>query len=174
MIPHYRKISSDKPNYIFRGISTRFGTRSFTRSHIDSVLPSSSVFPTGLTAAFILEDHTKTNGCTVVVPKSHRSDRFADRNIITDLVPGGKFRRHDYLGYPVVARNLPILTSGVVYHFLAFTSWHLKQPFQHCETIPNYIYQNSQMRKKHYWLFAQFLLEKRLKLNRMENSVMMY
>ncbi len=142
--PYYRKIPSDKPNYIFRGIRTLDSVPEALPLHIDSILPSSSVFPTGLTAAFILEDHTKANGCTVVVPKSHRSDRFADRSIITDLVPleanSGDMiiwdtrLWHGTLANPNKRSRLSLLCT--------FTSWHLKQPFQHCETIPNYIYQD--------------------------------
>lgn len=141
--PFYRNIPKDKPNYIFRGIRTRDAVAKGLPLHIDSVLPSSSTYPTGIVSSFILEDHDQNNGCTLVVPKTHRSDMFADRGAASqaipieakagDIVVWDSRLWHGTEDNPQRNSRLSLLCT--------FTSWHLKQPFRHCETLPNHMYQ---------------------------------
>lgn len=140
--PYYRNIPEGKPNYIFRGIRTREASEKGLPLHIDSVMPSSSIYPTSIVTSTILEDHTEANGATLIVSKSHRSDKFADRNskdaipIIAnagDIVLWDSRLWHGSMDNPDRNSRFAILCG--------FSRWHIKQPFRHTETLPNHIYQ---------------------------------
>lgn len=140
--PFYRNIPKDKPNYVFRGIRALDSVAKGLPLHIDSVLPSSSRYPTGMVSSFILEDHDRNNGCTLVVPKTHRSDTFADRSPSDrtvaieakagDIVVWDTRLWHGTEDNPQGNSRLSLLCT--------FTSWHLKQPLRHYDTLPNQIY----------------------------------
>ena len=140
--PYYRGVPSGEPNYIFRGIRVRDAVSDGLPLHIDSVLPSSSRHPTGIVSAFILEDHERSNGCTLVVPGTHRSDEFADRSAVNravaleakagDIVLWDTRLWHGTEDNPQRRSRLSLLCT--------FTSWHLKQPYRHYETLPDSIY----------------------------------
>jgi len=141
--PFYRNIPKDKPNYIFRGIRALDDGANGLPLHIDSVLPSSSRYPTGIVSSFILEDHDRNNGCTLVVPRTHRSDCFADRRS-SDRVVAIEAKAGDIVAWDTRlwhgTEDNPQRNSRLSL-LCTFTSWHLKQPLRHYDTLPNHIYQ---------------------------------
>ena len=140
--PFYRNIPEHNPNYIFRGIRALSAVERGLPLHIDSVVPSSGRRPTGIVTSFILEDHFYGNGCTLVVPKTHRSDRYADRGatdkVIAVLANAGDIVLWDTRLWHGTADN-PKRKSRLSL-LCTFTSWHLKQPLCHYETLPDHIY----------------------------------
>lgn len=83
--PYYGFLASDRPNYILNSFNARSSGAALDL-HIDSSLPNAS-HCIGCVAAFMLEDSDAENGCTIVVPGSHRSGTFADRSIKGTPIP---------------------------------------------------------------------------------------
>ncbi len=89
--PYYRFLPEDKPNYVLLYYNAR-SSGSKLDLHIDSHIPFAGPHTNMMQFAFALEDHTISNGCTTVVPGSHQSNRYTDRelkNIKSIEVPAG-------------------------------------------------------------------------------------
>ncbi|HBT44429.1 MAG TPA: hypothetical protein DIW51_13250 [Rhodospirillaceae bacterium] len=76
--PYYRFLPPDAPNYILGFFNARCSGRPLDL-HIDTNIPTPGDLTWRIQIAFALDDMTAANGCTVVVPKSHRSGAFTDR-----------------------------------------------------------------------------------------------
>lgn len=83
----YRQIPADKPNYILRSLLGRSGGPKAMPLHIDSFIPSSGSTAWSLQVAFILQDQSVENGCTLAVPGSHLKDRYAAQSDLADARP---------------------------------------------------------------------------------------
>jgi ectoine hydroxylase-related dioxygenase (phytanoyl-CoA dioxygenase family) len=82
---YYRFILPEKPNYILSYYNAR-SSGSKLDLHIDSYVPNPGPWCTAIQISFLLDDANESNGCTVVVPGSHRSGEYTDRGL-EDLVP---------------------------------------------------------------------------------------
>ena len=82
----YAQIPPDKPNYILRNLLIRTSQYKLPM-HIDSLVPYLGEYVFVMQVSIILEDHTKANGCTVVVPRSHKSGKYVDQNAFDVAVP---------------------------------------------------------------------------------------
>jgi ectoine hydroxylase-related dioxygenase (phytanoyl-CoA dioxygenase family) len=78
--PHYRFLPSDVPNYVLQYYNARSSGQKLDL-HIDSHIPFAGEFTNMMQFVILLEDSTVDNGCTVVVPGSHKSARFTDREL---------------------------------------------------------------------------------------------
>jgi hypothetical protein len=83
--PYYRWIPNDKPNYILQNFNARSSGNAL-ELHIDSRVPFISEKPISMQAVFALEDMDDTNGCSIVVPGTHRSGTYTDRDL-ENVVP---------------------------------------------------------------------------------------
>jgi hypothetical protein len=83
----YRQIPADRPNFILRALAARSSGPTTLPLHIDSFIPSSGRYCFACQVAVILEDQDEERGCTLVVPGSHRSDRYADQSALADAIP---------------------------------------------------------------------------------------
>jgi hypothetical protein len=83
----YKQIPADRPNFILRALAARSSGANALPLHIDSFIPSSGQYCFACQAAVVLEDQDEERGCTLVVPGSHRSDRYADQSALADAVP---------------------------------------------------------------------------------------
>jgi ectoine hydroxylase-related dioxygenase (phytanoyl-CoA dioxygenase family) len=81
---YYRAIPSDKPNYILGYYNARTSGEKLDL-HIDSYVPNPGNWCTSMQVTFLLDDMDESNGCTVVVPGSHRSGEFSDRSLAKDV-----------------------------------------------------------------------------------------
>lgn len=89
--PYYRFLPEDKPNYTLLYYNAR-SSGSKLDLHIDSHIPFVGPYTSMMQFAFTLEDHFIGNGCTTVVPGSHQSGRYTDRelaNVKSIEVPAG-------------------------------------------------------------------------------------
>lgn len=77
---YYRFLPEDVPNYILMYYNAR-SSGSQLDLHIDSHIPFKGDYTTNMQFAFVLEDSTEENGCTVVVPGSHQSGKYTDRDL---------------------------------------------------------------------------------------------
>ncbi len=78
--PYYRFLPNDAPNYILLYYNAR-SSGSALDLHIDSHVPFIGSKPTMMQFVILLEDSTPQNGCTVVVPGSHQSGRYTNREL---------------------------------------------------------------------------------------------
>lgn len=75
----YRAIPQDQPNYILGEFIAR-SSGDLLRLHIDSWMPSPGERTWMLQVVFVLDDRDEDAGCTTVVPGTHKSGRYADRD----------------------------------------------------------------------------------------------
>ncbi|HEX4375448.1 MAG TPA: phytanoyl-CoA dioxygenase family protein, partial [Puia sp.] len=82
----YKQIPQNEPNYILRS----FGARSSHKGlplHIDSFIPYIGDNVIAMQYAIVLEDQTIENGCTTVIPGTHKSGKYADNNGTVKAIP---------------------------------------------------------------------------------------
>ena len=78
--PFYRFLPEDKPNYVLQYYNARSSGQKLDL-HIDSHIPFYGDFTNMMQFVILLEDSSVSNGCTVVVPGSHKSGKYTDRDL---------------------------------------------------------------------------------------------
>ncbi len=87
---YYRFLPHDVPNYILSYYNARSSGNKL-EMHIDSHIPFlSDQKINGMQVVILVEDSTIDNGCTVVVPGSHNSGRYTDREFCNTKPLTGK------------------------------------------------------------------------------------
>ena len=86
---YYRFLPSDLPNHVLTYYNARSSGLKLDL-HIDSHIPFQGKFTNMMQFAFLLEDSNESNGCTVVVPGSHKSGEYTDREIEKKYPLAGK------------------------------------------------------------------------------------
>ena len=77
---YYRRLPPNTPNYILSEFNARSSGDQLDL-HIDSHMPFVTKYKTNaIQVVFFLEDSTLDNGCTIVVPGSHQSGKYTDRD----------------------------------------------------------------------------------------------
>lgn len=80
--PYYDALPADAPNYTLAYYTARSSQEdSPLPLHIDSIIPAPGERTWAMQAVFMLDDQTIDNGCSVVVPGSHLSGRYTDREM---------------------------------------------------------------------------------------------
>lgn len=77
--PYYPAIPADAPNYILGEYIARASGRPL-RMHIDAWMPAPGPNTWMMQLAVALDDRDEANGCTTVVPGSHLSGAYSDRD----------------------------------------------------------------------------------------------
>lgn len=77
--PYYRYLPENKPNFVLQYYNAR-SSGSKLDLHIDSHIPFQGDYTNMLQFVILLEDSVVSNGCTVVVPGSHQSGKYTDRD----------------------------------------------------------------------------------------------
>ena len=75
---YFRLIDKKRPNYILSYYNARSSGDKLDL-HIDSHLPYLGKKIFMMQFSIVLEDQNKENGCTIIVPNSHKSGRFSNR-----------------------------------------------------------------------------------------------
>lgn len=78
--PYYRHLPATVPNYILSFYNARSSGPKLDL-HTDTFVPSPGDKTWTMQVVFALEDSTIDNGCSIVVPGSHVSGKFVDRNL---------------------------------------------------------------------------------------------
>ncbi|MBT9501938.1 MAG: phytanoyl-CoA dioxygenase family protein [Burkholderiaceae bacterium] len=138
----YKQIPAGMPNYILRAMIARSGGPEPLPLHIDSFVPSSGSFSWAVQVAFILEDQSIDNGCTVFVPGSHLFDRYANQEAIAQAVAvepkKGDMVIWDSRTWHGTRGNLSGKTR---WSFIGtFTRWWIKQNYDTVRNLPDSIY----------------------------------
>lgn len=139
----YRQIPQDKSNFLLRSMLGRSSGGGVLPLHIDSFIPSSGRTVFACQISVVLEDQNEANGCTLVVPGSHRSDTYASQEAMKDAVP-----------LPSKAGDVVIWDSRLWHGALGNTSgasrwaliatfvrWWMKQNYDITGQLPQAIYE---------------------------------
>lgn len=139
----YKQIAQDQPNFILRALAGRSSGERAMPLHIDSFVPSGGALCIACQVAVVLEDQTPQRGCTIVVPRSHRSDHYADQSAMADAIPietrpgdiviWDSRLWHGALGNTTGASRWSLIAT--------FVRWWIKQNFDITGTLPEEIYQ---------------------------------
>jgi ectoine hydroxylase-related dioxygenase (phytanoyl-CoA dioxygenase family) len=138
----YKQIPQDQPNYILRS----FGARSSNDQlplHIDSFIPYIGDETIAMQVVIVLEDMKIENGCTVAIPGTHQSGKYADNNVYNEAIPltpkAGDIVIWDSRLWHGTTKNT---TEGSRWAIIAtFTRWWIKQHFEITESLPIEIYE---------------------------------
>jgi hypothetical protein len=145
----YKQIPADQPNYILRSYGARSSNDALPL-HIDSFIPYVGDEVLAMQVAIILEDQTVENGCTVVVPGTHETGRYADKNYYDQAVPltpkAGDIVIWDSRLWHGTTKNT---TTGTRWAMIAtFTRWWVKQQFDIPKALPLSIKQHLSGKEK--------------------------
>jgi len=137
---YYRFIPPDKPNFILGYYNARMSGDKLDL-HIDSNVPSSGRWCIAMQVSFLLDDMDESNGCTIVVPGSHRSDEFSDRSfeqVVPIVARAGDVVIWDSRVWHGTREN----TKGASRWALVatMTRWWIKQSMDMTRSLPDQIY----------------------------------
>lgn len=76
----YKQIPKDKSNYILRSLIARTSGPHQMPLHIDSFIPNNGDYIWMMQVSIILEPQNQINGCTVVIPGSHKFGEYAPQD----------------------------------------------------------------------------------------------
>jgi hypothetical protein len=139
--PYYKHIPPEDPNYILSFYNARSSGPQLDL-HTDTFVPSPGEKTWVMQAAFFLEDATVENGCTILVPGSHISGKFVDRQLAK-------------LEYVEVKAGTLVLWDSRIWHgttenkskksrwslIATFSAWWVKQRSDMTRSVPEEIYQ---------------------------------
>jgi ectoine hydroxylase-related dioxygenase (phytanoyl-CoA dioxygenase family) len=151
----YKQIPQDQPNYIIRS----FGARSSNSSlplHIDSFIPYQGEETIAVQVAIVLEDMSIENGCTVAIPGSHQTGKYADNTKFNEAIPlllkAGDIAIWDSRIWHGTTDNK---TEGTRWAIIAtFTRWWIKQHFDITKALPENIKKQLSQKEKSILGFA--------------------
>lgn len=146
--PYYRYIPDDQPNYILNYYNAR-SSGSALDLHIDSHVPFPGDKTFMMQFVFLLEESGEDNGCTVVVPGSHKSGKYSNRGLNKVIpVPGmaGDLIIWDSRLWHGTLKN----NSGRSRWALVATlsSWWIKQTMNIAETVSSDILEVCSLKEK--------------------------
>ena len=137
---YYRFLPDNVPNYILNSFSARSSGYSLDL-HIDSMIPFQGNFPISILSLFVLEDmHTK-NGATVVVPGSHQSGKYTNRdlkNVKVIEAESGDVLFMDSRTWHGTKENETKKSRWLINAL--FSQWWLKQQIDIVKSIPKNIF----------------------------------
>jgi hypothetical protein len=140
---YYKQIPQDRPNFLLRALGGRSSGKTTLPLHIDSFIPSGGQYCIACQIAIVLEDQTLETGCTLVVPGSHRYDRYAEQEAMSRAIP-----------LPTRAGDI-VIWDGRIWHgalgnktersrwslIATFARWWVKQNFDITGTLPQALYE---------------------------------
>lgn len=138
--PYYRFLPPTQPNYILGYYNARSSGKHLDL-HIDSHIPFKGEKTNSMQAAFVLEEHTPDNGCTVVVPGSHQSGTYTNRaepNVTPLLLKPGDVAFWDSRLCHGTRANTSQKSRWTL--IATFTTWWVKQSMDMTRSLPDEIY----------------------------------
>ena len=138
--PFYRFLPADKPNYILSYFNAR-SSGNVLDLHIDSYVPNPGPYCTMMQAVYVLEDMNEMNGCTVVVPGSHRSGQYTDRELkarVPLIAKAGDIAIWDSRLWHGTTENIAKASRWAL--IATFSQWWIKQSMDMPRALPKNIY----------------------------------
>ena len=144
----YRWLPDDKPNYILNSFNARSSGYKLDL-HIDSIIPFTGPKPISYIILFVLEDMYEKNGSTIVVPGSHQSGRFTNREFTNYKIVNAKAGDVLMLDSRTWHGTTENKTSESRWLINAvFSCWWFKQQIDFPKSIPNKIYNKLDNKQK--------------------------
>lgn len=134
---YYRFLPDSVPNYILGGYNGRSSGDKLDL-HIDSFMPYTGDYNNAILVLFVLENMSGENGATIVVPKSHKSGTYTDRNSKNVKVinaNAGDVLILDARTWHGTTRNQSSKSRWLITS--AFYTWWMKQQVDFPKSIPN-------------------------------------
>ena len=146
--PYFRNLKRNQSNYILNNYQARSSGKGPLFLHIDSGIPTGEV-TTFIQISIPLEETNKQTGCTVVVPKSHKSKRFSDRKTkkfkYLEGKPGDVFIWDGNLWHG----SLPNKTDQTRWTLIAtFSNWKFKGTFDIPRSMSEKDYKKLNLKEK--------------------------
>lgn len=137
----FTSIPAKAPNYILRSFLARTSNHQMPM-HIDSFVPYIGQHVYIMQCSIVLEDQTKDNGCTVLVPRSHLSGEYCRQDSFQTALPiearAGDLVFWDSRIWHGARENV---TGGTRWAMIAtFCRWWIKQAFDIPGNLPQGIY----------------------------------
>lgn len=138
----FKQIPQEEPNYILRSFIARSSNNELPM-HLDSFIPYLGEHVFIMQLSIILEDQNAENGCTVVVPGSHRSGEYATQEAFADAISieskAGDIVLWDSRLWHGTRANHTDKTRWAI--IATFGRWWLKQQWDIPRKLPDTIYQ---------------------------------
>ena len=138
----FKQIPEGEPNYLLRSYIARSSDRQMPL-HLDSFVPYLGDHCIVMQYSIVLEDQNAENGCTVVVPGSHKSGKYATQDAFAGALPiesevGDIVVWDSRLWHGTTAN-----TSGDTRWAIigTFCRWWMKQHWNVTDNLPDEIYQ---------------------------------
>ncbi len=138
--PYYRWLPADVPNYILQNFNARSSGEAL-ELHIDSRVPIIRDKPVSMQVIYVLEDMDETNGCSVVVPGTHKSGAYTDReleNVLPVHAKAGDLVIWDSRLWHGTQRNNGEKSRWAL--IASFCMWWMKQDVNMIRTLPEEYY----------------------------------
>ena len=136
----FRPIPAEDPNYILRSYLARSSAHRMP-IHIDSFVPYGGSHVFVMQAAFVLEDQSPENGCTVVIPGSHLAEHYAPQDYDAAVPIESKAGDVVMWDSRVWHGALENQSADTRWSLIAtFQRWWLKQAFDIPGNLPQEIY----------------------------------
>jgi ectoine hydroxylase-related dioxygenase (phytanoyl-CoA dioxygenase family) len=146
--PFYQFLEPKKPNYILKYYNARSSINKLDL-HIDTYMPFKGDKTYMMQFIFLLNDSTIENGCSVAVPKSHKSGKFCNRNSkkLKDITgKAGDLIIWDSRLWHGARQNIKGLDRWALVATL--TSWFIKQSMDMPKGLPKKIYNKCSQKEK--------------------------
>ena len=145
---YYRFLPDKVPNYILNSFSARSSGYALDL-HIDSMIPFQGNFPISILTLFVLEDMNEKNGSTVVVPGSHQSGKYTNRNLKNVKIIEAKAGDVLFLDSRIWHGTKENKTKKSRWLINAlFSQWWLKQQIDLINSIPSKIFKKLSNKQK--------------------------
>lgn len=145
---YYRLIPAGTPNYILNYYNARSSGEKLDL-HIDSHIPNPGNHASAMQVVYLLDDMTESNGCTVVVPGSHRSGEYTDRalaNVVSVRAGAGDLVIWDSRLWHGTHENKAGTSRWALVATL--TRWWMKQAMDIPRSMPQEMYARLSDRQK--------------------------
>lgn len=145
----YKQIPAGQPNYILRGSGGRSSNGALPL-HIDSYVPYLGSYVYSLQYSIVLEDQDEMNGCTIVVPGSHKSGQYADQSALKDAIPIRSKAGDVVIWDSRLWHGATANTSGQTRWAIVstFVRWWIKQVSNVTGSLPKEIYESLSNKEK--------------------------
>jgi len=138
---YYRLLDTKYPNYILSYFNARSSGLPLDL-HIDSYVPATGDYTWVMQVAYVLDDMSEKNGATIVVPGSHKSGQYTDRDLTNTkqvTAKSGDVIIWDSRLWHGTSENITGDSRWVL--IATLSRWWVKQCMDITRSIPDSIYQ---------------------------------